>query len=211
MSKRLNLTNKRFGRLIAIKPVPNRGDRTMWLCKCDCGINSIHNTSDLNNGHVKSCGCLVKENLTNYRHGHAKFRNESRFYRIWTRMLRRCRNVNAKDFQRYGAMGITCCKRWYKFKNFLKDMYQSFIEFEKFRQKATIDRIDNSKGYSPKNCRWATMAEQCRNKKNNIWVIYKGNKLCLKDFAHVIGWDYLKTYRWYKKGTLQSFFKETFF
>lgn len=37
MPKALDITNQRFGKLVAIKKIPSRSGNTYWLCKCDCG------------------------------------------------------------------------------------------------------------------------------------------------------------------------------
>lgn len=63
MSKKLDLTNQRFGRLTVIKPAPNKNGRTAWHCKCDCGNNLIVITKSLRDGNTKSCGCLHKEQM----------------------------------------------------------------------------------------------------------------------------------------------------
>ena len=211
--KRLNLIRHTYGQMkvISFHSVNKRGV-VFWNCICSCGKKCIRAGIAMRNGHTKSCGCLKKKG-GNIKHGHSKHRNETPFYRIWVRMLRRCRNKNSKDYLRYGARGLGVCKEWEDFRKFLHDMFPSYEKHIKVgsNKQTTIDRIDNSLGYSKNNCRWATMAEQCRNKTNNIFVIYKGNKMCLKDFAHIIDWDYHKTWRWYKKGKLQSFFKEASF
>jgi hypothetical protein len=51
----------------------------------------------------------------------------------------------------------------------------------------TIDRIDNNKGYSPENCRWATMKEQTRNTRRNRILEFDGKSLCLQEWAEITG------------------------
>ena len=51
----------------------------------------------------------------------------------------------------------------------------------------TIDRIDNEKGYSPENCRWTTEDVQSRNKRNNVWITYRGETHVLSDWAKLTG------------------------
>lgn len=79
-------------------------------------------------------------------------------HRTWTRIRERCNNPSHKDYPRYGGSGIKVCARWDSFENFLADMG--------LRNGLTIDRIDGTGNYEPGNCRWATPAEQNRNKSN---------------------------------------------
>lgn len=85
--------------------------------------------------------------------------------------------------------GVEVCSRWESFESFLKDMGA------KPAGKRTIDRIDNTKGYEPDNCRWATYAEQARNRRSTRFVVLFGVKKCLKDWAIEAGINY-RTLQW---------------
>ena len=87
-------------------------------------------------------------------------------------------------YRRQFVCGITICDRWREsFMAFLEDMGERPCE-------ATLERIDNSKGYSPDNCRWASRKEQARNRRNNRMLTYRGKTQCLAGWADDIGVSY---------------------
>lgn len=65
MGKFIDLTEKRFERLLVLKRSETINKRTMWLCKCDCGNMVTVNSYALLNGRTKSCGCYRKDKLRN--------------------------------------------------------------------------------------------------------------------------------------------------
>lgn len=112
-----------------------------------------------------------------------------RFYNRWSNMNTRCFNKNRTDWKNYGGRGITICKRWFDFKNFKEDMYDSFLKhLEKNGFKnTTLDRLDVNKDYCKKNCRWATKEQQRENSRDAVFINYKGKKYRMKELAKIFG------------------------
>jgi hypothetical protein len=91
-----------------------------------------------------------------------------RHYQLWKGMLNRCYDTKNISYRLYGAKGIKVCKRWHSFENFIKDMgVRTDLSL-------SLDRIDGTKGYSKKNCRWVSKADQNRNKVNNVRITARG-------------------------------------
>ena len=147
-----DLTGKRFGKLVALKGFRDRG-ATRWECKCDCGTVTTPLYMNLTTGRTTSCGCGVIEAVTT--HGLSKTKE----YRAWRCMWDRVTRKTGKAWRNYGSRGITVCKRWEKLENFISDMGPAPSP------KHSVDRIDNDKGYSKSNCRWATPIQQRRNRR----------------------------------------------
>lgn len=104
-------------------------------------------------------------------------------YWRWREMVSRCTNPKNKAFECYGARGITVSQEWLSFDSFYKDMGDPPAG-------KTMERINNDLGYSKENCRWATMKEQGRNQRSNIWIEHEGKRLILRDWAVVLNISY---------------------
>lgn len=83
---------------------------------------------------------------------------KTRAHNSYVAMRARCENENCASWINYGCRGIKVCKRWRFFREFYKDMGPRPAG-------RTLDRINNNKGYSPGNCRWATWKQQSKNKR----------------------------------------------
>jgi len=176
MSKFVDLTGQKFGRLTVLKQNHKiLSGNYAWLCRCDCNKRIIVPNNNLKNGHTQSCGCICKEGIR-LKHGHSRKGKVSKTYNIWSNMKRRCSNYKNKRYKDYGGRGIKVCERWKKFENFLEDMGE--IPKDK-----SLDRINNNGNYCPKNCKLSTIKEQNRNKRNNINITYNGKTQCLTDWA----------------------------
>ena len=153
----------RFGRWVVIgfhakpsriKPTHN----SLWLCQCDCGNQSVVDSTNLKLGKSKSCGCLKLERQT--KHGHAsKRRGVTATFRSWTNMWQRCTNQKNPGYDNWGGRGISICDRWQSFENFLTDMGPMPLRH-------TIERINNDGNYEPSNCCWLPKSEQWKNKRH---------------------------------------------
>ena len=149
-----SLVGRRFRWLKVVALSQRESRHVYWRCVCRCGAEVEARSDNLKCGDTTSCGCRNRSRLRT----HGKSRTPE--FACWSAMIARCYNKNNKDYDRYGGRGITVCARWRKsFVAFLNDMGQRPIG-------KTLDRSDNDKGYSPKNCRWATIAQQNRNKSN---------------------------------------------
>jgi hypothetical protein len=109
------------------------------------------------------------------------------FYRVFNRIRCRITDPTDKSYSRYGGMGLTF--EWPNYMAFKKDMYRSYLAHCKKhgKENTTIDRIDNAKGYSKQNCRWATWQEQARNKTTNRYITFKGRTMIIADWARELG------------------------
>lgn len=164
MSKFIDLTRKRFGKLKIIeRSRNNQSNKITWLCKCDCGNIKIICGGDLKSGRTKSCGCLLTTHGLGYHN----------LYPIWNQIIQRCTNPNDKNYPNYGGRGIIVSKKWLEFSNFLRDMEKDW------QPGLSIDRIDNNKSYYKKNCRWVTQKQQQRNRRDNHLETYQGKIQCL--------------------------------
>ena len=184
MPNALNLTGKRFGRLIVIeRDYSKKTNNALWKCICDCGNSTIAAASNL--GKTKfSCGCFKTESARASLKANRIFKpgqhglSHTAEWKTWSAMKDRCSNPNSDKSNRWGGRGIKVCKRW-------QDSFEAFYEDMGPRPtpKHSIDRIDNDGNYEPNNCRWATMKEQGRNTSTNHWVTIDGITLCVVDWC----------------------------
>lgn len=161
-----NIVGKKIGRLTVVRRADNsRHGSTMWICRCVCGNEIKVFAANLRRKNTRSCGCLKKEivKTVNVTHG----MTETREYSSWLSMKGRCKKSYFESCF-YFDRGIKVCDRWMEsFENFYKDMGDR-------PPKTSIDRIDNNKGYSPDNCRWASCKEQSSNRRSNITITHNG-------------------------------------
>lgn len=182
----INMLGFRSGRLLVISRAGTENKRAMWTCLCDCGNTAIRSGKYLRKREVKSCGCLKRqpfEENQRIKHGKARGKIIDPALRSYYAMKARCCSESCSAWKKYGGRGIKVCVRWLESStNFLTDMGP--------RPPGTsLDRIDNSKGYSPGNCRWADASTQATNTRRSRWLVYKGECRTLSQWARFLGYS----------------------
>lgn len=184
-----------FGRLTVLDRDLFVNGKTRWLCSCECGKQVSVIGQLLRNGRTKSCGCLRSDRAaeTASKHGGYVGRKPTRTMRIWKNMIQRTCNPNCPMYARYGGAGIGVCKSWQTFEGFMADMGE-------VPDGLTLERIDNSKGYEPNNCKWTTYAEQNRNKSSTKKLTLNGRTQVAADWAAELGLTDSQIYKRIRRG-----------
>ena len=167
-------TGKKYGKLIVLEySHVKRG--VHWLCRCECGNTVVVAGHHLRSGTVTTCGCV---------HHKSNGMSGSPVYKVWQAMKTRCYSTTCSHYRNYGARGITVSDRWLEsFNNFYEDMGDRPFDG------ATLERKENSKGYSKDNCKWATRHEQMANTRVSRLLTYNGETKCITEWARGIGVD----------------------
>lgn len=179
-----DISEKRFGRLIAESVHHSAEHRRFWSCRCDCGNYVVVRQDQLTTNKTKSCGCLLAESrnknlaikqvktgrkirsrrINGYSANWNPLKHQQpRLYRIWQGMKSRCYYTKNKCYDSYGGRGISICDEWLR-------SFNAFAEWalaNGYRDNLSIDRIDVNGNYCHENCRWITMAEQQKNKRKS--------------------------------------------
>lgn len=111
-----------------------------------------------------------------------------RLHHVYYGMISRCYNEQNPSYKYYSKNNITVCDEWIN--DYLKFKEWALLngyDYSKTRKEQSLDRIDNSKGYSPENCRWVSHSENCKNTTRNIWLTYNGKTMVMEDWSKEIG------------------------
>ena len=201
----IDMTNQKFNKLTVIKfDHYDKKYNSYWLCKCECGNYKVVRRSHLLHGNVQSCGCVILEGRGTYKNGwrtHGLWHQNPRLCKIWNCMKDRCYNKDNEHYKDYGGRNIKICEEW-------KNDFANFVKWAKnngYEEHLTIDRIDVNGDYCPDNCRWATRIEQANNKRNNIFITYRGETNTIAQWSRRTGISEDALERRYHKGWKEEY------
>jgi hypothetical protein len=178
--KTQDLTNKPFGQLTVIAFAGYTSTNAYWCCKCTCGVIKDVRVDHLTHGDTQSCGCQKYALTSQQKTTHGLTLTPE--YKAWQQMFVRCYSPKSQSYANYGARGITVCESWHgSFETFFADMGP------RPTPQHSLERIDNNQGYSPENCRWATMKEQSHNRRTNRLITHNGVTHTLSEWAESVG------------------------
>ena len=182
-----DLTRKRFGRLVALKPVgKNTYGNYLWLCKCDCGNEHIVASGKLVQEKTKSCGCYSKEiHIKSLEKHGITTGGKPRTFIIWNGMKARCYNQKSISYKSYGARGIKVCDEWLGEKGF--ENFHNWSIKNGYKEEFELDRIDNDGNYEPNNCRWISRQENREKQRNTRYFEIDGEKHSISKWCKILG------------------------
>ena len=177
----MDLVGKRFGKWAVLEYSHHVGNHKYWLCRCDCGNIKPVRQQNLVEGKSKSCGsCHGEKNIGDRTRKHGDFGKP--LYCVWAAMKRRCFNKNVAYYEDYGGRGITVCDEWIDYIPFKEWALSTGYE-----EGLTIERIDVNGNYCPENCKWISLSEQNKNKRNSVRIEYNGQSYSIKEIAEITG------------------------
>ena len=160
-TSKIDLTNKRFGRLLVLNSVPNRKGRTRWLCQCDCGNKKEIDTRHIVNKYsTNSCGCLLIEHNDRYKleKGESSFNSLLRVYKRGATKRGLDFTISSDEFRKITKQDCYYCGENPSNIKTGKTHYGEYIY-------NGVDRVDNAVGYVDGNC--VSCCEFCNRMKMN--------------------------------------------
>lgn len=182
---------KKFN-MLTVEEIHHRDKRyrAFFKCRCDCGNECIVRGDGLLNGNNKSCGCMLKNHLSEGGHKLRHGQSGTRLYHEWKGMRDRCSAFGKDRGKDYAERGIKICDEWDAFETF-----QEWALLNGYEDDLTIERIDVNGDYEPSNCKWISLAEQQKNKTNTLYVTIDGERKRLKDACEEYGVSYMTAYQ----------------
>ena len=169
----------------------NKHNQTTYGVLCTCG-KELYITSYWLDKKVGCNSCRLKRmTKTNCFRRKGQTEKEKSIINTWAGMNQRCLNPKSERYYCYGKRGIKIM--WESFQEFYKDMERGWFKG------CSIDRINVDGDYCKENCRWATIKEQSRNKRNSKLILYKGEKITVMELSRVVNIPHKTMFNWYHK------------
>jgi hypothetical protein len=184
MTAPTNITDMRFGRLVAVRDAGSNGHRRLWLFRCACGNEVTRTIESAKQSKTASCGCW-KSGYGNRGRRPASATHgmtNTRLHSIWGNMRQRCGNPNNYRYDDYGGRGIRVCEEWNAF-----EAFAAWASANGYADNLQIDRIDNDRGYSPDNCRWVTAAGNMANQRKSLRYVVFGEEMGMAEIESRFG------------------------
>lgn len=167
------ITGRKYGKFTVVAVHERRTERSVWRCRCECGAERLTQMRTL----IDGLKCKVCDEHHLRTHGMTRTSPE---FRAWSSAWDRCRNPKHPAWSNYGGRGLTVCDEWRDFQAFYKELGPRPAGM-------SLDRIDNSLGYEPGNCRWATRADQANNRRVTRMITIDGRTKSLSQWCEETG------------------------
>jgi hypothetical protein len=156
--------NQQFGKLTVVDPEVRLNGVRAALCQCSCGSMKTALLKRLVHGRTQSCGCIKREQTVERNKATARWGGATNnpLFGHWSAMMNRCYNPAAGNYQWYGGRGICVCEPFHDPRVFIEYVER---ELGPCPEAMSLDRKENDGNYEPGNLRWATAAEQARNRR----------------------------------------------
>lgn len=194
MSHSKDLIGKVFGYLTVISKNSSGTGSVFWNCKCKCGKIIKVSSGRLNSRNVTSCGCSKRNRIIEQSTTHGL--SNTRLYKIWCGMKKRCYNQNSKPYKNYGGRGISICSEWV-------NNFQAFYDWSinnGYSEDLTIERKDVYGNYCCDNCCWIPLKNQTKNQRKTIRYILFGIEKPLVEWCEYAEIKNSRAYQRFKNG-----------
>ena len=169
----MDYSNTKYGKLQILERIKIKNDNHItYKAICECGNIVYIRATDIRNNKRKHCIHCSSPRTTHHK-------TNTKLFNVWQTMKQRCYYPKNKDFNNYGARGITVCDEW---KNNFKSFYTWAIE-NNYREGLQIDRINVNGNYEPSNCRFVSAKTNSVNKRTTRYIEYKGITKSLREWA----------------------------